>query len=106
MERIGYASGGSVSSQQATSCKQASTSFIPDYAESPILREIAQYARGMAPQVYQWGMEQFTKNQGNIDAMMRNALSYASPQRIASEMGMAEAGVQQGAEAGRQSATS
>ena len=58
----------------------------------------------MAPQVYQWGMEQYTNNQGNIDALMRNALSYASPQRIATDVGQAEAGVQQGAEAGRQSA--
>ena len=58
----------------------------------------------MAPQVYQWGMQQYTKNQGNIDALMRNALSYASPQRIATDVGQAEAGVQQGAEAGRQSA--
>ena len=44
----------------------------------------------MAPQVYQWGMEQFNKNQGNIDAMMRNALSYGSPQRVAPEMGKAK----------------
>jgi hypothetical protein len=81
-----------------------STTYIPDYAESPILREAAQYARSMAPQVYQWGMDQYNKNQGNIDAMMRNALTYASPARIKAEMGMAQAGVQQGAEAGRQSA--
>src|SRR5436190_5514169 len=34
--------------------------------------------------------------------MMRNAMTYASPQRIAASMGSAQAGVQQGAEAGRQ----
>ena len=81
-----------------------SNTYIPDYLESPILRQIAQYSAGMAPQIYQWGMDQFNKNQGNIDTMMRNALSYASPQRIASQMGQAQAGVMQGAEAGRQSA--
>jgi hypothetical protein len=60
----------------------------------------------MAPQVYQWGMDQFNKNQGNIDTMMRQALTYASPQRQAVDMGQAEAGVMQGAEAARQSALS
>ena len=73
-------------------------------ARTPILNEIAQYSRSMAPQVYQWGMEQFNKNQGNIDAMMRNALTYGSAQRVASEMGKAQAGVMKGAEAGRQNA--
>jgi hypothetical protein len=97
------------STQQSSSSNQASSfnlssSYIPDYLESPILRQIAQQAQGMAAPIYQWGMEQFNKNQGNIDAMMRNALTYSSPQRIASEMGRAQAGVQQGAEAGRQSA--
>jgi hypothetical protein len=96
------------SQQQSSSSQQASTSlsstYIPDYLESPILRSIAKQAQGMAAPIYQWGMEQFNKNQGNIDAMMRNALTYSSPQRIASEMGRAQAGVQQGAEAGRQSA--
>ena len=42
-----------------------------------------------------------TSNQGQIDGLMRDALSYASPQRIAVDMGMAEAGVQQAAERGR-----
>jgi hypothetical protein len=51
-------------------------------------------------------MGQFANNQGNIDSMMRNALSYASPQRQAVDMGQAEAGVAQGAEAARQSAMS
>src|SRR5262245_37619723 len=89
------------STSQSTQQAQSGT-YIPDYLESPILRQIAQYASNMAPQVYQWGMEQFNKNQGNIDTMMRNALMYASPQRIASEMGKTEAGVMQGAEQGRQ----
>jgi hypothetical protein len=106
---IGYGGGTNISTgqsaQQSTNqAQQQSTSYIPEYSQTPILESIAQYAQKMAPQVYQWGMDQFGKNQGNIDALMRNALSYASPQRIASNMGMAEAGVQQGAEAGRQSA--
>jgi hypothetical protein len=91
-------------SNQASQSLQASSTYIPDYLESPILRSIAQQAQGMAAPIYQWGMEQFNKNQGNIDTMMRNALTYSSPQRIASEMGRAQAGVQQGAEAGRRSA--
>jgi hypothetical protein len=91
------------STQQAASA-QASTSFIPNYSETPILEQIAKYAGQMAPQVYQWGMQQYANNQGNIDALLRRAQSYASPQQIASDMGMAEAGVQQSAEAARQNA--
>jgi hypothetical protein len=91
-------------SNQASQNLSASSTYIPDYLESPILRSIAQQAQGMAAPIYQWGMEQFNKNQGNIDTMMRNALTYASPQRIKDVMGQAQAGVQQGAEAGRQSA--
>ena len=89
------------SSSQSTS---DSTSFIPDYPQAPLLQSIAQYAFDQAPQVYQWGMQQWAANQGNIDGLLRDALSYASPQRISVDMGMAEAGVQQGAEAGRQAA--
>lgn len=81
-----------------------SQSYIPEYSQTPILESIAKQAQNMAPEVYQWGMDQYNKNQGNIDAMMRNAMTYSSPQRIASEMGRAQAGVQQGAEAGRQNA--
>jgi hypothetical protein len=93
------------SAQQSTQqSQQQSNSYIPDYSQTPILEQIAKYSASMAPQVYQWGMDQFNKNQGNIDALMRNALSYASPQRIATDVGQAEAGVQQGAEAGRQAA--
>lgn len=91
------------SANQATS-GNISASYIPDYSQTPILEEIARYSRQMAPQVYQWGMDQYTRNQGNIDALMRSALSYASPQRISSDVGMAEAGVQQATEAGRLSA--
>jgi hypothetical protein len=58
----------------------------------------------MAPQVYQWGMEQYGKNQGNIDELMRTADSYSSPQRQAVDMGQAEAGVMQANERGRQNA--
>jgi hypothetical protein len=95
----------SESTQGSTSASQ-SGSFIPNYSETPILENIANYSAAMAPQVYQWGMQQYANNQGNIDALMRNALTYASPQRQAVDMGMAESGVAQGAEAGRQSAIS
>jgi hypothetical protein len=95
----------SQSAQQATG-QQQSGSYIPNYSETPILENIANYSAAMAPQVYQWGMQQYANNQGNIDALMRNALTYASPQRISTDMGMAESGVAQGAEAGRQSAIS
>jgi hypothetical protein len=101
----GYGQSQAESSQQSVS-QQQSGSYIPNYSETPILEGIAQYASQMAPQVYQWGMQQYANNQGNIDALMRNALSYASPQRIATDVGMAESGVAQGAEAGRQSAIS
>jgi hypothetical protein len=94
----------SSASQQASQASNFSQTYIPEYSQTPILESIAKQAQNMAPEVYQWGMDQYNKNQGNIDAMMRNAMTYASPQRIASEMGRAEAGVQQGAEAGRQNA--
>jgi hypothetical protein len=99
---------GSTQSQSESTNQSASQSgsYIPNYSETPILENIAQYSAQMAPQVYQWGMDQYNRNQGNIDALMRNALSYASPQRQAVDMGMAESGVAQGAEAGRQSAIS
>jgi hypothetical protein len=91
-------------SQQQAQSTSLSGSYIPNYSETPILEQIAQYAGNMAPQVYQWGMQQYANNQGNIDALMRNAQSYASPQRIATDVGQAEAGVQQAGEAARQSA--
>jgi hypothetical protein len=95
----------SASAQQSASQGSAfSQSYIPEYSQTPILESIAKQAQNLAPEVYNWGMDQYYKNQGNIDSMMRNAMTYASPQRIASEMGRAQAGVQQGAEAGRQSA--
>jgi hypothetical protein len=90
--------GSSSSSGQGTS---ESSSYIPDYPQSGLLQAISQYAFDHANDTYDWGMEQYNKNQGNIDNLMRNALSYASPQRISVDMGMAESGVQQGAEAGR-----
>jgi hypothetical protein len=92
---------GSTSTGRSTS-QQSSSTYIPEYSQTPILENIAKYSANMAPQVYQWGMGQFNKNQGNIDNMMRDAQSYASPQRQAQEMGMAQAGVMQGAEQGRQ----
>ena len=82
-----------------------SGSYIPEYSQTPILEGIAKYAANMAPEVYQWGMTQFNKNQGNIDRMMQDAMSYAS-RRSGSRRrwGMAQAGVMQGAEQGRQNA--
>ena len=91
-------------SQQASQGSSFSQTYIPEYSQTPILESIAKQAQAMAPQVYQWGMDQYNKNQGNIDTMMRNAMTYSSPQRIAAEMGQAQAGVMQGAEAGRQNA--
>lgn len=114
-----FQSGSGSSQQQATSQQQAqgtsqqqgqtvaqstTQSFLPAYSTTPILEEIANFSRQAAPLVYQWGMDQYDRNQGNIDALMRDALSYASPQRVALDMGQAEAGVQQGAEQARQSA--
>lgn len=93
----------STSAQQASNISESST-YIPEYSQTPILEGIAKYAHQMAPQVYEWGMDQFNKNQGNIDSMMRDSMSYASPQRIKQEMGMAQSGVMMGAEAGRQNA--
>lgn len=91
-------------SQQQAQQQSSSSSYIPNYSQTPILENIAQYAEQMAPQVYQWGMQQYNNNQANINALMRQGQEYASPQRIASEMGMAEAGTQQAGEAQRQAA--
>jgi hypothetical protein len=84
----------SQNASQGSSASQ-STSFIPNYSQTPILESIAQYAEGMAPQVYQWGMDTYGKNQGSIDDLMRTAETYGSGQRLAADMGMAESGVQQ-----------
>jgi hypothetical protein len=92
------------SSSSVSHSESFSDSYIPEYSETPILQEIAQHARAMSDTVYNWGMDRFNKNQGDIDRLMSDALQYASPQRIAVDMGMAEAGVQQAAERGRQSA--
>src|SRR5262245_33064073 len=89
-------------STQQSQGQQQSTSFIPDYSQTPILNSIATYAKDMAPVVYQWGMDQFGRYQGRIDDMMKRALTYASPQRIAAEMGQARAGVMEAGEAARQ----
>lgn len=96
-----------VSANQQTSDSSGSgfsQSYIPEYSQTPILESIAKQAQAMAPEVYQWGMGEYNRNQGNIDAMMRNAMTYASPQRIAASMGQAQAGVAQGAAAGLESA--
>jgi hypothetical protein len=97
--------GGTMGSSSSESFGQGtSDQYIPNYPQAPLLQAISQYAFDHANDTYDWGMEQYNKNQGNIDNVMRNALSYASPQRISVDMGMAESGVQQGAEAGRQNA--
>ena len=91
---------GASSSQNASQGSSASqsSSFIPNYSQTPILESIAKYAEGMAPQVYQWGMDTYGKNQGNIDDLMRTAETYGSGQRLAADMGMAESGVQMAGE--------
>ena len=88
-------------SQSTGESTSSSTSFIPDYPQAGLLMQIAQTALNEAPAALQWGLNLYNKNQGTIDGLLRDALSYASPQRIAADMGMAEAGVEQGAEAGR-----
>src|SRR6266576_2896023 len=103
MASVSTSSGQSSGTGQGTSESHGQT-YIPDYPQAPLLQAIAQYAFDQAPAVYDWGMAQFSKNQDNIDGLMRDALSYASPQRISVDMGMAEAGVQQAAEKGRLSA--
>jgi len=87
----------SQNASQGSSASQ-SGSFIPNYSQTPILESIAQYAEGMAPQVYQWGMDTYGKNQGSIDDLMRTAETYGSGQRLAADMGMAESGVQMAGE--------
>jgi hypothetical protein len=82
------------------------TSFIPDYSQTPILENIANYAANMAPQVYQWGMGVYNQNQGNINQLIRQGQQYASPQQQAVDIGMAESGVMQAGEAQRQAALS
>jgi hypothetical protein len=104
---VGQQQSDSVNQSQSTQSAQnqaQSDSFIPDFSQTPILEEIAKYAESMAPQVYDWGMQQFTKNQGNIDNLMRAGQEWASPAHIAAQMGQAEAGVQQAGEQGRQAA--
>ena len=78
----------SVGQNQSQSAGQKHLTYQPlGHNRSPTSRttqnrrscdSIAQQAQNMAPQVYQWGMDQYNKNQGNIDAMMRNALAYAA----------------------------
>src|SRR5215472_13107941 len=99
MSSMSTSSGYSTNQSTANALSQ---SYIPNYSQTPILESIAQYAQSMAPQVYQWGMDQYNRNQGNIDALIRQGQTYASPQQIAADMGMAESGVQQSGEAARQ----
>jgi hypothetical protein len=79
-----------------------STSFIPDYSQTAILERIAQEAENYAPQVYNWGIDAYERNQHSIDDLMRAGQMWASPQHIATMMGQAEAGVQQAGEQARQ----
>jgi predicted negative regulator of RcsB-dependent stress response len=102
----GGSPGGASFGTTQSSGQNTSNSFIPDYSQTPILENIAQYAENMAPQVYQWGMNAYNQNQGNINSLIQQAQTYASPERIKSEMGMAEAGTMQAGEAQRQAALS
>jgi hypothetical protein len=92
-----------ISTGESTGAQQSS-SFIPSYSETPILENIANYAQQMAPQVYQWGMNAYNQNQGNINQMLRQGQQWASPQQIAAAMGSAESGVMQAGEQQRQAA--
>src|SRR6516164_9369613 len=109
----GYVIPQSMGQQESTSQQQSaqqsqnqaqSQSFIPDFSQTPILERIAQEAENYAPQVYNWGMDAYNRNQTNIDDLMRAGQMWASPQHIAAQMGQAEAGVQQAGEQARQSA--
>ena len=96
-------SSGTTQSQGGNTAQSFSQSFIPNYSQTPILESIAQYAENMAPQVYDWGMSTYAKNQGQINQLLNSANSFASGARLAADVGQAEAGVQQAGEAGRQS---
>lgn len=91
--------GSSVSTSTSTG-----DSFIPDYPQSPLLMEISNYARQQASAMMSWGQAQYARNARLTDQVLHEAAIFASPERQALEMGRAEAGVGQAAEAGRQNA--
>lgn len=126
----GAAPGSSTSQSQ-------SSSFIPQYAESPFLQSIAQYAGQVGSNVYNWAQGEYAKNSNLTDANIHNYLntsaqalgmaqddasryrtkfqpeedqlladanSYASNNRKLFEMGAAESGQAQAADAARQNA--
>jgi hypothetical protein len=92
----------STSSGSSQSTSTGGGSFIPNYPQSPLLMEISQYARSLAPQMLQWGKEQYDKNASITDDMLNEANIYASPSRINADMGMAESGVEQSMDKARE----
>lgn len=90
------------SSSSFGSSSSSGGSYIPDYPQSPILMNIAQYASSLAPQMLQWGQGVYNKNQSLADSIVREGQLYASPGRIKQDMGTAEAGVSQAGDAAMQ----
>lgn len=81
-----------------------SGSYIPDYPQSSFLMSVAQQAKDMAGQMLAWGKDTYNSGKGLTDQIINEGKMFASPARIQQDMGMAEAGVAQAGEAGRQNA--
>jgi hypothetical protein len=92
------------SSDSSGSSQSTGGSYIPDFPQSPLLMEFANYSRSLAPKMLDWATAEYNKNAALADSMITEGNQYASPGRIKQDMGMAEAGVQQGADRARQSA--
>ena len=93
-----------MSQQQATSQQTAdalanSTSFIPDYSQTPILESVANQAQGYAQPMMDWATQNYNALQGNVNQLYSLANQLNSPYHIASDMGQAEAGVTQATQA-------
>lgn len=78
-----------------------SGSYIPDYIEEPFLNELAQYSAMQADALFGRYADAF---QPLEDELIADARSYASPERIRSDMGRAGATVAQQMEGGREAA--
>jgi hypothetical protein len=94
----------SSSGSSASQSSSASTYSIPAYPEESLLDAIATASANLAPQLYQWAQTQYNKGQSLADQLEAQAQSYASPTRIASDMGAAESGAAQGIDAARTNA--
>ena len=96
---VSSSSGSSVTSSQSTSTPTAVQS-----PQSALLMEFAKYARSLAPEMLAWATQAYNTNNQLSDQLLNEANIYASPARIAQDMGQAQAGVQQAADAGRKAA--